>query len=102
MILDQGTGFRFSNFYLARALRLFPALFATLIGTLIAGWFILPPANYAGLANSALTAAFAASNIYFYVITDYFAGSAIDHPLLHTWSLAVEEQFYLVWPALLI
>jgi peptidoglycan/LPS O-acetylase OafA/YrhL len=102
MILEQGTRFRFASFYLNRTLRLIPALVATLICTLIAAWRLLSPDQYAGLARSALTAVFAVSNIYFYAITDYFAGEATEYPLLHTWSLGVEEQFYLLWPALLL
>lgn len=102
MIMAEGGNFRFGAFYFRRFFRLFPALLATLIITVIAGWWILNPADYMSLAKSALAASVGVSNIYFYETVDYFNATSISHILLHTWSLAVEEQFYLVWPALLI
>lgn len=102
MIVTQGSAFRLRDFYLRRFFRLFPALFATLLGTLVAGWVILGPEDYEALGRSAISAAIGTSNVYFLFAVDYFNAASILHPLLHTWSLGVEEQFYLVWPALLI
>jgi peptidoglycan/LPS O-acetylase OafA/YrhL len=100
MIVAEGEAFRFSTFYARRIFRLLPALVATLLGTLIAGWFVLAPADYAALAQSALAALVGVANVHFFLTVDYFsAGSRF--PLLHTWSLGVEEQFYLVWPLVL-
>jgi peptidoglycan/LPS O-acetylase OafA/YrhL len=100
MITAEEDAFSFRTFYLRRFFRLFPALFSTLLLTLIVGWKVLGPADYADLARSALASLFGVSNFYFLSAVDYFNASSLLHPLLHTWSLAVEEQFYLVWPAL--
>lgn len=102
IILAEGAAFDLRAFYVRRFFRLYPALQAVLIATLIAGWFVLGPADYARAAWSAFAAAFAVSNIWFWQTIDYFNAATHAHPLLHTWSLGVEEQFYLVWPALLI
>jgi peptidoglycan/LPS O-acetylase OafA/YrhL len=102
MITAEGDSFSFRAFYLRRFFRLFPALFSTLLLSLVAGWKYLGPADYSDLARSALAALFGVSNFYFLTAVDYFNASSLLHPLLHTWSLAVEEQFYLIWPALLL
>lgn len=94
--------FSFAQFYMRRLRRLGPALLVTIALTLAAGWFILPPNLYETTAQSALATLFSVSNILFWQQTGYFDISAAYKPLLHTWSLAVEEQFYLVWPAALV
>jgi len=94
--------FSFRDFYMRRLRRLGPALFVTLVLTLTAGWFILPPALYQSTAHAALATIFSVSNILFWQETGYFDTSAAYKPLLHTWSLGVEEQFYLIWPAALL
>ena len=102
MILAGGAVFSFKAFYVRRFFRLFPALLTTLIASLIAGWWILGPPDYEALALSAIASVFGVSNFYFLQAVDYFNAASQSHPLLHTWSLGVEEQFYLVWPALLV
>jgi peptidoglycan/LPS O-acetylase OafA/YrhL len=79
-----------------------PALLVMLAAILLAGKFLLMPGDYKSLGASAATAAFCVSNFYFLTNTGYFDQVADLMPLLHTWSLAVEEQFYLAWPLLLL
>ena len=98
----QSGSFSLLNFYKRRTLRIFPALFTVIAACFIAGWFILPPDAYRDFASSAIAAAAFYSNFYFENNSNYFAAEAITMPLLHTWSLAVEEQFYVVAPGLLL
>ena len=104
LIAKEIDGHRFSllRFYGRRARRIFPALFLVLTVCLIVGWILLLPTDYRNLgADSAWSAAFAA-NIALYLQTGYFDAAAEMKPLLHLWSLGIEEQFYLVWPLLLM
>ena len=96
--------FSFSDFYLRRVRRILPAAFFLLIGTLIAGSAWLLPEDFEALSKSAIASVLSAANIYFWMFLDtsYFAASSDTVPLLHLWSLGVEEQFYLLWPALMI
>lgn len=94
--------FTYSNFYVRRIRRLFPALFFTLIFTAILGFLLLSPNHLERLGQSIIFAAASLSNFYFWGESGYFDISGSYKPLLHFWSLAVEEQFYLVWPALLL
>jgi len=102
MIVAADADFSFKTFYYRRFFRLFPALLTTCQISLIVGWFILTPDDYAKLSWSAVTASLGVSNFYFYGTLDYFSDANIYHALLHTWSLGVEEQFYLFWPALIM
>lgn len=102
MILAEGNDFRFTTFCLRRFYRLFPALIVTLAFTLAAAWQLLPPSDYAALAKSAIASMLGVSNIWFWTTIDYFNAGSHQHPLLHTWSLAVEAQFYIIWPAILL
>ena len=94
--------FTLRNFYMRRIRRILPALFVTIIATLIAGALLQSPDRFEALGASAAAATLSVSNIYFWLTAGYFDTEALAKPLLHTWSLSVEEQFYLVWPALLL
>lgn len=98
--LRRGT-FSLRGFYERRVRRIFPALALMLAVTATLAWFVLTPGQYKAFGQSLAACVAFLSNIYFYLRTDYFAPQAEELPLLHTWSLAVEEQFYLVFPALL-
>lgn len=98
--IASGT-FSILNFYDRRIRRIVPALAVVLLTTLWLGKFLLLPGDYKSMAASAAYAAFGASNFFFLSNTGYFDQSSDLMPLLHTWSLGVEEQFYLVWPLLL-
>jgi peptidoglycan/LPS O-acetylase OafA/YrhL len=98
---DAGA-FSIANFYERRIRRIFPALFVVMVGTAVFGWFVLAPQDYKRLGESiAATSAFS-SNILFWRQSGYFRTPPADTPLLHTWSLAVEEQFYVLLPLALI
>ncbi len=99
--LNKG-GFSYKEFYCKRIRRLFPALYATIIICLIAGFFILSFRDYMELGQSSIFSIFSLSNILFWLQDNYFGNAAIRKPLLHTWSLSVEEGFYLLYPAFLI
>jgi peptidoglycan/LPS O-acetylase OafA/YrhL len=98
--LDSGT-FSFRRFYLARLRRLYPALLATVAATLLIGALLFSPPHLAKLATSAIASLLTVSNIYFWNEVGYWDLEISLKPLLHIWSLSVEEQFYFVWPLLL-
>jgi peptidoglycan/LPS O-acetylase OafA/YrhL len=89
-------------FYGRRVLRLFPALVVVLAACLAAGWWLLVPAAFEDLGRDTAAAAGYFSNIVFWRESGYFAPDAATRPLTHLWSLAVEEQFYLLYPWLLV
>ena len=93
--------FSFADFYIRRARRLLPALYATIFVSAVVGWFVLLPPAMLDFGRSAVSVFLFSSNILFWRETGYFDQPATGKPLLHTWSLSVEEQFYLVVPALL-
>jgi peptidoglycan/LPS O-acetylase OafA/YrhL len=90
------------GFYDRRIRRIFPALAVVLVATTAASLFILLPSELIGYAHSLLYAVLFSSNIWFWATTNYFGDPNIDIPLLHTWSLAVEEQFYILWPLVVL
>jgi peptidoglycan/LPS O-acetylase OafA/YrhL len=98
--LAHGT-FSIADFYRRRVRRIFPALVLVLATTCIAGWFILLPNDFARLGANILGGAGFFANIVLLRSQDYFAPDAATNPLLHLWSLGIEEQFYIAWPLLL-
>jgi len=88
-------------FYKRRIVRIFPALLSMILSVIILSKFWLLPAEEKNLTWSAVWGILFSSNIYFFSVIDYFNSDAKSMPLLHTWSLAVEEQWYLFWPLIL-
>jgi peptidoglycan/LPS O-acetylase OafA/YrhL len=99
--VDTGK-FTFGDFYVRRTRRLIPALLFTISATYIGSLFILSPKDLTSLSGSTVYALTGISNIYFWMQSGYFDNFSSLKPLLHTWSLSVELQFYLLWPFYLI
>jgi peptidoglycan/LPS O-acetylase OafA/YrhL len=91
----------FSEFYRRRIQRLFPSLLCTISGSLVTAYFLISPERTLDFLWSAMLALCGLSNVFFFLTKSYFAPSAESIPLLHTWSLGVEEQFYIIWPLIL-
>ena len=95
---------RFSllGFYNRRIRRIFPALLVVLAAVLTLGWLFMLPTPYARLGSDVFASAAFAANVALLLHTGYFDLESVRKPLLHLWSLGIEEQFYLVWPPLLM
>jgi len=99
--LKRGT-FSFREFYTRRILRIFPALIVVLAACWFFGWLALLPGEFRQLGKHMAGGAGFISNLLFWQEAGYFDASAATKPLLHLWSLGVEEQFYIIWPCLLL
>lgn len=94
--------FDFRNFYVKRFQRLFPTFFVTTLVTTIFSLFFFLPGEFHNYSRSLISAFLYISNFYFYAKSGYFDTELQNSPLLHTWSLSVEEQFYAIIPGLLL
>ncbi len=102
VIVSAGRGLSLGHFYERRIRRIFPALFTMLLLVLAAGAVVLLPDDFFDLGNTGIATTFFVANFVFAKETGYFGAAAELSPLLHTWSLAVEEQFYIVYPVLMM
>lgn len=93
--------FSIARFYERRARRILPALFLVIACVLLAASWLYLPGDFQGVPKSALATLLFLANVWFFTQTGYFAGGSETMPLLHCWSLAVEEQFYIGFPILL-
>ena len=98
----QSNQFSIVNFYERRARRILPALFFVMLICIPLAWVWMLPSQLKDFSNSLIAVSVFASNILFWRESGYFDASAEEKPLLHTWSLAVEEQYYLIFPIFLI
>ena len=97
----EASRFSFVEFWARRARRILPALFVMMAAVLAVGWFLMAPKDYEELGRSVRYQVMFVSNLLFMRQEGYFDAASDLKPLLHTWSLAVEEQFYFVFPLLL-
>jgi peptidoglycan/LPS O-acetylase OafA/YrhL len=98
---ETGT-FSLTDFYIRRIRRIFPALIVVLVACLIGGWFFFLSDEYAQLGKHVAAGAGFVSNLVLWHDSSYFDNESASKPLLHLWSLGIEEQFYIVWPIVLI
>ncbi|WP_194469664.1 acyltransferase family protein [Bradyrhizobium sp. CCBAU 51753] len=104
IIFDDMESRRFSlaRFYARRVRRIFPALVVVVCATIVASWFILLPAAFEHFGRQVIASSLFAANFFFWLQSGYFSPDAASFPLLHLWSLGVEEQYYIVWPLLVV
>jgi peptidoglycan/LPS O-acetylase OafA/YrhL len=98
--LESGQ-FSLASFFERRARRIMPALIVVTFATILAGWFLMLPPDYKSLGRALQWQTTFTANLYYMSDMGYFARTSLEKPLLHVWSLAVEEQFYFVIPLLL-
>ena len=98
--MEHGS-FRFAQFYMRRIRRIFPALIVVLLACMAAGWLVLFSSEYKALGKHVAGSAAFVSNFVLWNEASYFVKAVETKPLLHIWSLGIEEQFYIVWPLLL-
>lgn len=94
--------FSFAEFYVRRARRLIPAAACTVLVSFAISFLLLSSEHFKSAAASSISALLSVSNIWFWLESGYFDASTLTKPLLHTWTLSVEEQFYLIWPMALV
>ena len=97
----QRDGFSFRTFYVRRVRRIFPALLVVLVACMAIGWVVLLPEAYRQLSKPVAAGGGFFSNFVLWNESGYFDDASGSKPLLHLWSLGIEEQFYLVWPLIL-
>lgn len=104
ILKEQAAGtFTFKNFWMRRVRRILPALLTMLIAASVAGYFLLFGPSWQGIGDQVFSAIFLYANVEMWQLsTDYWGPAADNAPLLHTWSLSVEEQFYLFYPLFLL
>lgn len=98
----QDAGFSIVGFYLARARRIIPALAGLCVTLFIVGWFFLTPQDYSELSKHIISSVGFFSNFTYWLEAGYFDNASHEKWLLHTWSLSVEWQFYLILPLILL
>ncbi|WP_429148317.1 acyltransferase family protein [Aeromonas veronii] len=94
--------FSFANFYNRRIKRILPVFFFVVSVTTLISSLVMMPSEFLYYMKSVGSTLFFASNMFFGYATDYFAPNTAEYPLLHTWSLAVEEQYYIIFPVVLL
>ena len=97
----SGGYFSYARFYLRRIRRILPAFFSVVIGSLLLASFLFVPEDLPRIHGSAIASLFFGANLYYSKGIGYFDASSEENPLLHIWSLSVEEQFYFLFPVLL-
>ncbi|MBA6349452.1 acyltransferase family protein [Colwellia sp. BRX8-9] len=99
----QKNEFKLFNFYVKRIKRILPSFYVVIFTTLLIGFFLLLPNDFIALGKSFLASSMFFANMFFWKVTGgYFNSSTGEMPLLHIWSLSLEEQFYFIWPFFLL